>query len=223
MPDWCNLVCGLMIVILPASLTAQDANRGILRNDGGTWLNENPAPPSAAIFPDSLVQTQKGHSARIDVEGSTVLILADTMVQFQGHELALDHGTLQLDTAREMEVIVGCITISPITSDRTQYDVTDVDGKVKVVASKNDVKIHSHGAALRKSRQGVSSDVIVRQGEQAIREEHCGGPVNPDRIVGATGGFLNSPWAIGTASVVVGVLACLGLCHGDDPISPAKP
>jgi hypothetical protein len=213
----------MMIVILPASLMAQDATRGLLHNDGGTWLNESPAPPTAAIFPDSLVQTDKNHRARIEVEGSSVLIQPDTMVQFQGHELALDHGTVQLDTAREMEVLIGCITVSPITSDRTQYDVSDVDGKVKVVAAKNDVKIHSHLGALQKSRRGASSDVIVRQGEQAIRDEHCGPRANRSQAISATGSLLNSPIAITTATAVVGVLVCLGLCHTDDPVSPDKP
>jgi hypothetical protein len=211
-----------MIVILPGLLVAQDANRGILRNDGGTWLNENPAPPTAAIFPDSLVQTQKGHNARIDVEGSSILIQPETMVQFQGHELALDHGTLQLDTAREVEVIVGCITISPITSERTQYDVTDVDGKVKVVATRNDVRIHAHGGTLRKSKQDGSSDSIVRQGEEKTRDEHCGGYANHARAAG-TDGIIDNPKVIGGAAVLVGLVACLGLCRDDDPISPYLP
>ena len=171
--EWRKLVCGVMIVIVPASLNAQIADRGLLHSDGGTWLNGSPAPAVSAIFPDSLVQTQAGHSARINLDGSTVLIGPETIVQFQGNELALDHGALQLDTAREMKVLIGCVTVTPITSDRTQYNVTDVDGRVKVVALKNDVKIHLHGAA-RRSKQGDSSDLIVREGEQATRRDRCG-------------------------------------------------
>jgi hypothetical protein len=221
--EWRNFVCGVMILIVPTSFIAQDANRGLLYSNGGTRLNDGSAPAVAAIFPDSLVQTLKGFNARIDVPGSTVLIQSETMVQFQGHELALEHGTLQLDTAREMEVIVGCVTITPVTSDRTQYSVTDVDGKVKVVASKNDVQIHVHGGTLRKSKPESSFDVEVREGQQATRQERCGAAPNPARTAGATGGLLTNPWVIGTAGVVAAVVACLGVCHDDDPISPDKP
>jgi hypothetical protein len=218
---WRNLVCGVMIAIFPSSLIAQDATRGLLHSQGGTWLNDSPAPPTAAIFPDSLVQTQKGYTARIDVEGSGVVIAPETVVQFQGLELALDHGHLQLDTASEMKVLIGCITVTPITYDRTQYDVTDVDGKVKVVAYKNDVKIELHGSALQQSKNGRSSSQIVREGEQATRSEHCGAAIEPTQG-GTKGALLDNPWAKGAGLVAIG-LTCLIICRGDDPISPSTP
>lgn len=225
MSEWRNLVCRMMIVILPASLFAQDANRGLLHSDGGTWLNEAQATPVAAIFPDSLVETQAGHIARIDVEGSSVLIAPETMVQFQGHELALDHGSLQLDTSRQMEVIVGCITVSPVNAERTEYEVTDSGGKVTVLASKNDVKIHAHETLARKAKQGESSDKIVHQGEHTERSEHCGGAAEQQEhaAIAGAGDRLDSWWAVVGASSVAVVLICLGLCHDDDAVSPAMP
>jgi hypothetical protein len=110
--------------------------RTLLHSDGDTWLNENPAPATAAIFRDSLVRTHKGYRARIDAEGSSVLFGPETVVQFQGSDLTLDHGSLRLHTATEMTVIVGCIGINPLSSDRIHYDVTHIDGKVKVIAYK---------------------------------------------------------------------------------------
>jgi len=218
-----KFVCGVMILVVPTSFLAQDANRGLLYSNGGTRLNGGSAPAVVAIFPDSLVQTQQGHTARIDVAGSTVLIHSETVVQFQGHDLALEHGTVELDTARGMEAISGCITVTPITTERTQYTVTDVDGKVNVAASKNEVKIHVHGGTLRRSKPEESFDIIVREGEKATQEERCGAPANRAREAGATAGILSNPWVIGAAGVVVAVVACLGLCHHDDPISPDRP
>ena len=218
--EWRKLVCGVMIVVAPASLMAQSMDRGLLHSDGGTWLNGSPAPAVSAIFPDSLVQTRAGHSARINVEGSTVLIGSETIVQFQGQELTLDHGVLQLDTAREMKVLIGCVTVTPITSDRTQYNVTDVDGRVKVVALKNDVKVHLHGVVHR-SKDGSSSDLIVREGEQATRRDRCGALAQPTQ---GTAAILDSPWVWGAGGLVAAAaVACLGLCHTDDPVSPSKP
>jgi hypothetical protein len=211
----------MMIVILPTSLLAQDPNRGLLHNDGGTWLNEVQIPTVAAIFPDSLVQTEKEHTARIDVDGSSVLIGPETMVQFQGHELVLDHGSLQLDTSRQMEVIVGCITISPISGDRTQYEVTDAGGKVHVAASQKDVKIHSHGGALRKSKQGSSSDLIVHQGEHDSRDDRCPGAIQENK--GNPMPLLDTRGAVIAGTGIVALITCLGLCHGSEPMSPSKP
>ncbi len=212
-----------MILILPTSLVAQDPTRGMLHSDGGAWLNGAQAPAVAAIFPDSLVQTQRGHSSRIDVAGSTVLILPQTETQFQGEVLVLIHGGLQLVTTTKMQVLVGCVSITPTTAERTEYDVADVDGKVKIVVSRNDVSVHSHSAALLRSKQAASSDTIVHQGEQATREERCAEPSKPEKPVPGSGPTLNSWPAIGAGIAVVGTIACLGLCYGDDPISPSKP
>lgn len=219
LPDWCHFVCRLMILILPASLAAQDPTRGLLHSDGGTWLNEAPAPNIAAIFPDSLVQTQAGHVARIEVEGSSVLILPETMMQFQGLTLALDHGTIQLDTAREMDVIVGCVTISPASSDRTAYNVTDTHGIVTVSVSKNSVKVHTHGATSQKSK-GVPADATLHPGEQASRADMCGTRSESEP---GTGSWLDSRPAQLLGGAMAAAIICLGLCRGDDPVSPAKP
>jgi hypothetical protein len=228
--EWRKLVCGVMIVVAPVSLTAQTTDRtlrGLLHNDGGTWLNGAPAPATTAIFADSLVQTQAGYSARINAEGSTALIGPETVMQFQGSELALDHGSLQLDTAREMKVLIGCVSVTPTSSDRTQFNVTDVDGRVKIVAVKNDVKIHLHGAVF-KSKQGTSSDLIVREGEQAARPDRCGSPGKPTDGLAAHESPLDSPWAWGTGLAAIGALTCWALCRGSGtppatPVSPWKP
>jgi hypothetical protein len=217
--QWRKLVCGVMIVILPTSLMAQNSARAMLHDDGGVWLNGSPAPNSSAIFLHDLVQTQKGNWAKIDADGSTVTVQPETIVQFEGDELVLDHGSLQLNTSRGMKVRVNCITVIPLTQDWNRYDVTDVDGRVVVVAHQNDVRIHYQGAATRLSKQARSSDVTVHQGEQVTREERCGAPARPAEATGTT---LNSIWAKGAGIAAVGILTCWALCRGDEPVSPSK-
>ncbi|MFZ0289805.1 MAG: hypothetical protein WAL65_12065, partial [Candidatus Sulfotelmatobacter sp.] len=174
---------------------------------------------SSAIFLHDLVQTQKGNWAKIDADGSTVTVQPETIVQFEGDELVLDHGSLQLNTSRGMKVRVNCITVIPLTQDWNRYDVTDVDGRVMVAAHQNDVKIHYQGAATRLSKQAASSDVTVHQGEQVTREERCGAPARPAEATGTT---LNSIWAKGAGIAAVGILTCWALCRGDEPVSPSK-
>ncbi|MGA7442150.1 MAG: hypothetical protein WBW02_17425 [Candidatus Sulfotelmatobacter sp.] len=222
MLEWRKLVCGLMIIILPTSLTAQDSARAMLHNDGGVWLNGNPAPNSSAIFLHDLVQTQKGSWAKIDADGSTVTVQPETIVQFEGDELVLEHGGLQVNTSRGMKVRVNCITVIPLTQDWNRYDVTDVDGKVMVAAHQSDDKIHYQAAATRLSKQTRSSDVTVHQGEQVTREERCGAPTRPAAGVDATMATLNTPLAKGIGIAAIGILVCWALCRGDQPVSPAK-
>ena len=223
MLEWRKLVCGVMLFVLPPSLLAQDSDRGMLHTEGGTSLNGNSAPISSAIFPHDSIQTQKGSTAKIDADGSTVTIQPDTLVLFEGDEIDLDHGSVELITSREMRVRVNCLTVIPVTQEWTRYDVTELNGKVTVAAFQNDVKIHSRGAATRRSKEGERRDAIVHQGELVGREEACGPAAKPAGTVGAYGAILNNPWVVAAAVGAVGVLTCWALCRGDDPISPDKP
>jgi hypothetical protein len=220
--EWRQLVCSLMIVILPASLMAQDSGRAMLHSSGGVWLNGNLAPGSSAIFPQDMIQTQEGVTAKIDAYGSAVMVEPDTIVQFDGDELVLDHGSLQVDTSRGMRVRVNCLTVIPLAQAWTRYDVIDVDGKVTVVAREDDVKIH-YGGAVRPSKQAELTDVTVHHGEQATREERCGAAAKPSQVVNANGAILNSIWAKAAGLTAIGVLTCWALCRGDEPVSPSSP
>jgi hypothetical protein len=222
--EWRKLVCGVMMFIVPVSLMGQDSARAMLHDDGGVWLNGSPAPNSTAIFAQDLIQTQKGNRAKIDADGSTVMIDTETIVQFDGDELVLDHGGVQVNTLREMKVRVNCLMVVPLNEEWTRYDVIDVDGRVTVAAHQNDVKIHYQGAAARRAKEGGPfSDVTVHQGEQVTREEHCGAAARPADVINANGPFLNSMWAKAAAGIAIGVVTCWALCRGDDPISPDKP
>jgi len=219
---WRKLVCGLMIVILPTLVLTQDSTRAMLHNDGGVWLNGNPAPNSSAIFLHDLVQTQKSNWAKIDAKGSTATVQPDTIVQFEGDELVLEHGGVQMNTSLGMKVRVNCITVIPLTQDLSRYEVIDVDGKVRVAAHQSDVKIHYRLAATRVSKQSRSSDVTVHQGEQVTREERCGAPAKPAAEIAAAGPILSSPWVIGIGGAAVIAVTCWALCRGDEPVSAAK-
>jgi hypothetical protein len=218
-----------MIVILPVSLSAQDTSAAILRSNGvGVLVNRNPAPASAALFSNDLVETQKTAVARIESAGSTADVSSETMVEFEGSELALDHGSLSVNTSRGLRVRVGCVTVTPVNDEQwTHYDVIDRDGKVSVSALKNDVYIDARSSNFQQTKQSAhSTRVTVREGEQKSREERCGvGDMKtPGSGLPGVGAMMNSPWAIGAGIAGVATIVCLGLlCRNDDPISPTKP
>jgi hypothetical protein len=217
-----------MILILPASVLAQDTAAAILRSNGsGVQVNRNPSPASSALFPDDLIETQKDAVARIEATGSTADLNPDTMVQFEDNELRLEHGSLSVNTSRGMRVKIGCLTVTPVNNtDWTHYDVVDLDGKVTVSALKNDVYINASSNNPKQAKQSGHSDrIIVREGEQKSREEKCGAAdLKTPGAVAGKGAIMNSPWAIGAGVAGIGAALCFGLlCHGDDPVSPTKP
>ncbi|HKV79155.1 MAG TPA: hypothetical protein VJP02_13495 [Candidatus Sulfotelmatobacter sp.] len=219
-------MCTSMAVILPVSLAADETAAAILRSSGsGVLVNKSPAPTSIALFPDDLVETPKNAVARIEVSGSTADINSDTVVQFEGDELVLDHGSLSVSTTKGLRVRVGCLTVTPVNvSQRTQYEVLDVDGKVTVNATKSDVYIDSRAKKAQEAKNpSRSTRDIVREGEQKSREEKCGAPYMRGDNVAGLGALMNSMWAKIVAGGAVGAVACLGLCPDDDPASPSKP
>ena len=215
-----------MLAILPVSFQAQDNAVAILHSDGvGVLVNKNPAPASIALFSDDVIETEKAAVARIDISGSAADINAETVVQFEGNELVLDHGSLSVNTSRGMTVRVGCLTITPAnTTEWTHYDVADLNGKVNVSALKNDVNIEERSGSLRQAKQsGHSNRVSVREGEQKSREEKCGAADFKQPGTPLAGAIMNSPYVVGGSLLGIGVLTCWALCRSDDPISPTTP
>lgn len=215
-----------MAVILPVSLSGQENASAILRSSGaGVLVNGNPSPESIALFPNDLVETSKNIVARIEATGSAADIGAGTMVQFEVEELVLDHGSLSVNTTRGLRVRVGCLTVTPVNaSDRTQYDVSDLDGKVTVNAAKSDVYIDSRAKKPREAKNpSRSSRDLVREGEQKSREEKCGAAYPRGDTSPGLGALMNSRWALILGGSAAGAIACLGLCRDDDPASPSKP
>lgn len=222
MLEWRKLVCGVMLAVLPTSLMAQDSARAMLHDEGGAWINGSPAPKSSTIFLHDSLRTEKENKARIDADGSTVTVEPETIVQFEGDELVLEHGSLQVNTWRGMRVRVNCVTVSPPAQEWTRYDVTDVDGRVLVLAHQNDVKIHYSGPTTWRSKHVELADVTVYQGGQATHEDTCG---EAPRLPAAPGGV--PPFMNGTLAKIVGVavvvgVTCWALCR-KNPMSPDSP
>ena len=88
-------------------------------------------------------------------------------MKFQGNFLTLEHGSVSVGTSTEMSVHVNCLKVEPLSNDRTQYDVTDVSGKVEVAANKNDVKITQVGSLRKVPTESSSQSNTVHEGAGA--------------------------------------------------------
>jgi len=218
-------LCWLMVALCPLSLTAADTGSAVLHSTGGVWVNGSEVVDSSTIFPGDLLQTKPGFVANLDSEGSSVLIQPESVVEFHGNFLTLVHGTVSVGTSTSMGVHVNCLKIEPVTSARTQYDVTDTNGAVLVAARKNDVDIKQGNLLQKASKKGEpSQSATVKEGQEAKRNESqdcVGGPRTP------TAGHALNPKLLeiggGTAAGVL--ILCLLLCRGSSttPVSPSAP
>jgi len=218
-------VSWVMIILLPLSLLAADTGSAVVHSSGGVSVNGTEVADSTAVFRGDLLETKPGFIANLDAEGSSVLIQGESIVRFQGDYLVLEHGSVAVGTSTSMSVHVNCIKVEPVSNDRTQYDVTDVNGTVQVAAHKKDVSIQQGGAVRKAASEPNSSQSgIVHEGQQATRDESvtCGAASRPE----GAGHALNTKWIEIGGGVGGGALVlCLLLCKGKSPnnVSQAQP
>jgi hypothetical protein len=221
-----NFLCWALVVLCPLSLTAADTGSAVLHSEGGgVWVNGFEIAGTTVVFPGDVLETKAGAVANLDAEGSAVLIQPESVVKFQGTFLGLEHGSVSVGTSTAMSVHVNCIKVEPISNERTQYDVGDVNGTVQVAAHKNDVNI-TQGGALHKATpdNNSSQSATVHEGQQASRDEStaCGAAMPPQ----SPGNPINAKaLEIGGGAALGGIVLCVLLCRGPSPsrISPDGP
>ena len=216
------LRAGLSIVLamlLPGQLLAADSASAMLYANGTAWVNGSTVPKSAAVFAGDMVQTRPDSSANLNASGSSVMVLADSLVKFQGSAVEIEHGAVRVSTAQGLATRAGEVTVKPAGSSWTEFQVTDVDGRVQIVASKGDVTVQD--------QQGTTT---VQEGQQTTRDDTS----NPEQkkkkkrrgsgaATAAGGGILSSSPAIYTGLAIVGGITTWVLLQNDDPLSPACP
>jgi len=155
-----KLVSCVLLLMLPGSLLAADPGAAMLYADGAAWLNGSSVPKSSAIFSGDLVQTRSDSAASIHAPGSSVTVLGDSLVQFEGASLKVEHGGVAVSTSKAMATTAGDVRVVPASNEWTEFNVTDTDGTVRIVARKGDLKITDD--------QGTTT---LQQGQDTTRDE----------------------------------------------------
>jgi len=216
------LRAGLSIVLamlLPGQLLAADSASAMLYANGTAWVNGSTVPKSAAVFVGDLVQTRPDSTAHLSASGSSVMVLADSLVKFQGPAVEIEHGAVRVSTAQGLATRAGEVTVKPAGSSWTEFQVTDVDGQVQIVATKGDLTIQD--------QQGTTT---IQEGQQTTRDDTS----NPEQkkkkrrrgtgaATAAGGGILSSNTAIYTGLAIIGGVTTWVLIQDDDPLSPSCP
>jgi len=216
-----KMVSCVLLLAFPASLFAADSGAAMLYATGAAWVNGSHVPNASAIFAGDLVQTRSDAAANINAPGSSITVLGDSLVQFDGASLKVEHGGVAISTSKGVAASAGDVKVAPASNSWTEFNMTDVDGTVKIAARKGDLSITDD-----------TGTTTLAQGQETTRDEQSdqssdSKKKNKKRGTGAApaagGGILDSPLAIGIGgAVIVGVTAWV-LIRNDNPVSPSEP
>jgi hypothetical protein len=119
-------------------------------------------------------------------------------------------------TSKSMATRAGELTITPSAQTWTEFDVTEANGKVHIVAHKGDLLIADE-----------TGTTALPQGQQTTREESESNKKSKRKaagaVPGAAGSIMSSPWVIGGGIAAIGGVTTWVLVQGDEPLSPSKP
>ncbi|HKU26576.1 MAG TPA: hypothetical protein VJQ54_13960 [Candidatus Sulfotelmatobacter sp.] len=220
-----KVLAGMLSVLFPAVLPAADTPGAMVYSHGTALVNGNSVARSSALFLGDLVQTRSDSVANISATGSSVIVLNDSLVQYEGSRVKLEHGGLTISTSKLMSARAGLVTIVPASAALTEFELRDVDGTVHITAHRGDLTISDNSgvATLAQGQQTIRDEGISQDDSQARpsgkKRKKPGAGTSP----GAEGGILNSPIAIGVGGGLILGGTIWVLDHSDDPVSPVKP
>jgi hypothetical protein len=216
------MVSCVLLLAFPASVFAADSGAAMLYAHGAAWVNGAHVPTSSAIFTGDLVQTRSDSGANINAPGASITLLSDSLIKFEGSSLDIEHGGVAVATSKGVGTTAGDVRIEPASKAWTEFDVSDVDGTVRIAARKGDLTItDDNGTAT------------LAQGQQTTRDEESDKSTDSKekkkkkRAAGAApaanGGVLSSTTAIVAGGAAIGGVAIWVLTRSDNPVSPTVP
>jgi hypothetical protein len=182
---------------------------------GTVWLNGAPLPDSTAILAGDLVQTTKDSVATITASGSSVIVQPESVVKFATNAISLEQGNISVASSTGLVTSAGIATVTPASSVWTEYEVTDMNGIVEVLARKGNIEVNC-GKETTMLSDGMQ---VTSDGSGKCKRRRRGGAYPP-----ASGDILNSPYLkyIGAAAGG-GTLIWLLWPHPQQPVSAAQP
>lgn len=147
-----------------------------------------------------------------------VMVLSDSLVKFQGPDVEIEHGAVQVATGRSLATKAGEVTVKPAQPSWTEFQVADVDGRVQIVATKGDLTVQDQqGTTTLSEGQQTTRDDTSEPTKKKHRKQGQGA------VPGAQGGILSSTKAIVIGGVIVGGVTIWALTRSEQPMSPSCP
>ena len=214
-----DILCCLMIVLLPASLIAADSGAAIVRPYGPAWLNGVAVEQSSAIFPGDLAQTGSSSALKIRASGSSITVMSDSTVRLGEGQVSVEHGSVQMVTAKSMFARAGIITATPAASDWTEFELTHRNGAVEITALKGELRINngSEITILAPGQQTTQKDSEQPQDKDTQAPVPAAKKSRKGVIILAVAG---GAAAVAIVAVVASSIAGAGTPRSISPITP---
>jgi hypothetical protein len=223
-PAFRKMVSCVLLILFPGAMWAADSNAAMLYTNGAAWVNGAHVPRSASsIFSGDLLQTRSDSVANINQPGSSITVMSDSLVKYEGMSVDIEHGGVTVSTSRGVATTAGDVKVTPASYSWTEFNVVDVDGTVRISARKGDLTVTD------------GKDVVtLAQGQETTRAEQSGDDQDNTTTAkkrkrrsgaapAAGGGIMNSPIAIGIGAGAIAGVTTWVLIKNDNPASPTKP
>ncbi len=197
----------------------------MLYTHGAAWLNGAHVPASSAIFTGDLLQTRSDSGANINAPGSSITVLGDSLVQFGGSSLKVEHGGIAVATSKGVTTTAGDVRVAPASNAWTEFNVSDVNGTVTIAARKGDLSVTddtgtvtlAQGQETTRDDQSPSDKPDSRSDKKNKQHGQAGSPP------AATGGSLNAPLVVGVGAAAIAGVSIWVLTKSSNPVSPSTP
>jgi len=216
-----SAVCCMLSILFPVqAMLAGETATAMLYTNGAAWLNGSDVPKSAAVFSGDLLQTRADSTASIQTSGSNVMVLADSLIKFEGPAVEIEHGAVRVTTSRGLEAHAGEVIVKPAANTWTEFQVTDINGQVQIAANKGDVTV-----------QDDKGTTTVTQGQQTTRDDTSDTDKKKKKhrrkgtgaATAAGGGIMSSTPVVYGGLAAIGVGAIWIFTRDPAPVSPSCP
>ena len=135
-------------------------------------------------------------------------MLGDSLVQFEGTSLKVEHGGVSVSTSKGMATTAGAVRVAPVSNASwTEFNVSDTDGTVRIAARKGDLSVTDADGKATLLAQGQDK-TLDEQSDQTDQSSNRSKKKNKKREVAgaapaAGGGWLDSPIAVGIGGAAI--------------------
>jgi hypothetical protein len=211
-----KLIAACLLLLMPASLSAQDTAAAVIFPAGTVYLNGAQLNNSSAFMAGDVLQTRDNGAANINVAGSSAVVDSNSIVRFRADGFSLDRGSISVATGKGLSVYARDFKITPASGEWTQFYITRSSGSIGIIARKASVIVTCG-----------SNTSTVKEGQQISREDaaSCGLITKGNGAPAAVKGPIITSGRIemGTAALGGGLALWILAGHDDDPVSPKGP
>ncbi|MGZ4814405.1 MAG: hypothetical protein ACXVZV_03290 [Terriglobales bacterium] len=197
------------VIVIAAALLAQYAMcappDGILRTGPGTTIDGTAALDGMHVFGGQLLRTAAGRFSELLTHGTSLRLLGDTQVRFNGGSADLLTGGLMLNSSTRFATRSECVNVTPQSEIASRYLVQVHDKVVYVTAQQNDVIV-----TARKTVRVPSGKTVA---------VYCEQPAQPILFVGSSA----AAKVIMGAAVAATPIGTLPISASKQDLSPPSP